>query len=94
MGFTASAIHRMRRDRHLFSDKEILTLGFLQPYLNKSQISRFGLLEHVNATREGGFSSSFMRHDLGARSVESLDIDGYQGADIICNLNNKLRICG
>jgi SAM-dependent methyltransferase len=90
MGFDASAIRRMRRERDLFVGRDVLSLGLFKPYLLKSQVEKMALQRHYSGGESKDFASSFLRHELGVRSVSSLDVDSYQGADIVCNLNKDL----
>jgi len=90
MGFDAAAIQRMRRERDLFVGRDVLSLGLFKPYLKKTQIDRLGLGSYYRGEDSTGFSSSFLLNELGVRSLSSLDVDPYQGADIICNLNKDL----
>lgn len=90
MGFDASAIRRMRRERDLFVGRDVLSLGLFKPYLLKSQVEKMSLQRHYSDGESKGFASSFLRHELGVRSLSSLDVDSYQDADIVCNLNKDL----
>lgn len=90
MGFDTSAIARLRKERDLFVGKDVLCLGVFKPYLKKAEAERMGLQQNCPVEDTANFASSFLRHDLSARSVSFLDVDSYQGADIICNLNKEL----
>jgi hypothetical protein len=90
MGFDAISINRMRRDKNLFIGKDVLSLGLFKPYLQRVQIEQMGLQSHFAKDNSLGFASSFLKNELGAHSLTSLDVDSYQGADIVCNLNRDL----
>lgn len=90
MGFDATAIRRMRRERDLFIGRDVLSLGHFKPYLTKSEIRKLGLQSHFHGNDSTAFASSFLKNELGVRSILSVDVDLYQGADIVCNLNKDI----
>jgi hypothetical protein len=96
MGYTAHTIRRLRRHRNRVTGKRVLTLGVLYSYLTEAERSALNLPSQGAVTgkpaEEGrkGFSEAFLEGELTAGTYESLDVDEYQGAEIICNLNQPI----
>lgn len=102
MGYTAPVLRRLRRHRDRVAGQDVLTLGVLHAYLSETELRGLQLSEAAaraaRATSEtdgrqalkNAFSSAFLGDELGARTHDALDIDAYQGAEIICNLNHPI----
>ena len=90
MGYSSRGLNRIIDDRSLFKGKDILTLGVLYPtFSNKerNRLTKMGL--NLDCPKEN-FSKQLFIENLGAKSCESLDIDDYQGAELLTNLNKEM----
>lgn len=90
MGYSLKSLLFYKENAELFYNKDIITLGTLYPYLSNKEWLKFRKIFECNATVENNnFSQYFFCDLLGARSCKALDVSDYQGAEIICNLNQK-----
>lgn len=90
MGYPSPVIQHLNESPKLVAGKDVLTLGTLYPYVERpGKLIKQGLADVLNAPKEK-FSEVFLKEHLKARSLKVLDVDAYQGAELIVNLNQPL----
>ena len=90
MGYPTSIIKNLNANPQWIQGREVLTLGALYPYVkNPAELQSLGLKEVLKASQEN-FSRAFLQNHLNAKHVSVLDVDAYQGAELIVNLNVPL----
>ena len=89
MGYPLPIVRYLTEQSHLIHKKKVLTLGNLYPSGGQSR-RRARLFPELTKYESTQFSSGFLRDYLKASSLQVLDVDPYQGADVIANLNKKV----
>jgi len=92
MGYSYQALDRIMSNKELFKNKKILTLGVLYPYAERAAQknrlrNKFGIDLAVPKER---FSNHLFEELCGAVSCDVLDVSDYQGAKVICDLNEQI----
>jgi len=91
MGYPLSIIKDLKQNEDLLRDKDVLTLGSLFPSnISVKSFQKIGLgdLSHID---QNLFSVEFLQMRLLCKSVATLDVDDYQSATVIANLNVPLE---
>jgi len=91
MGYPNSIIKHLHKYSHFIKDKDVLTLGVLYQSKEISRDLRNMGLGNVMASPKKSFSKNYLGQTLHAKSVSSMDVDNYQGAEIIANLNKEIN---
>jgi SAM-dependent methyltransferase len=90
VGYPISIIKNLNANPQWIDGRDVLTLGVLYPYVkNQAELRELDLDEVLKVSKEN-FSKAFLQMHLNARHVSVLDVDDYQGAELIVNLNTPL----
>lgn len=93
MGYRYSSLKNMAYNQNIFRNKRVLTLGILFPYVEKAR-HRNDLLKNYNidVSESSKVFSEYLFCDVfGASKCDALDVSDYQGAKLICNLNESIH---
>ena len=91
MGFNYRSLNKLiKEDRHYFQNKKIIALGVLYPFLSKKEEHLIMDLGINKKTNKEDFAKYLFQNVLKAEVYHTLDVDEYQGAQIIANLNLDL----
>lgn len=91
MGYPTPIIRYLKQNLGLIRDRRVLTLGKLYPSARQVN-SMPSLVPELGRVSQENFSDKFLKGYLGASSVSVLDVDPYQGADLITNLNKPVNL--
>lgn len=91
MGYTTSNIKHLNKNPQWVKGRDVLTLGTLYPFV--SDLSELGdaCLSKIVREHKEDFSHAFLKEHLSAQSVSALDVDDYQNAELILNLNSPIQ---
>ena len=92
MGITRSFLDLVFSNNHAryFRGKNILTLGVIHPFLSLKDYKYYSSIGIELSRDKTKFAHSLFVESLGCKSLQSLDISTYQGADIIADLNFEI----
>ena len=90
MGHTYQSLKFASEHPGYFRSSDVLTLGTLYPFLSPAEAARLRAVR-IDATKPKElFSNHFFIDVLGARTCRAIDVSDYQGAEVICNLNQPI----
>lgn len=89
MGYQTAIIRYLNNRPHIIKNRSVLTLGKLYP---SPQLfgSRSKIIPEIAPVSRDDFSEAFLKDHLKASKVSVVDVDVYQGADLIVNLNKPV----
>ena len=93
MGYGYSSLKNIAGNKKIFQNKKVLTLGVLFPYVEKNRHVNDLLINYdIDVTKSfKGFSEYLFCDVCGASKCDALDVSDYQGAKLICNLNDPIE---
>lgn len=90
MGYQTAIIRYLNKRPHIIKNRSVLTLGKLYPSPQLfGSISK--IIPEIESVSRDGFSEAFLKDHLKASKVSVGDVDAYQGADLIVNLNKPVE---
>jgi hypothetical protein len=91
MGYPTPIIRYLKQNPGLIRDRRVLTLGKLYPSVRQVD-GMPSLIPDLGSVSQENFSDKFLKGYLDASAVSVLDVDPYQGADLITNLNKPVNL--